>query len=82
MGGNEMKSNFLKLDTKDFLKGLVLAVLTAIITALYSLVQTGELASINVNLVLTTAISSALAYLMKNLATNSDDKILKKEIKK
>ena len=38
-----MKSSFLSLSTKDFIKGLVVAVLTSVITIVYTSLQAGSL---------------------------------------
>lgn len=75
-----MNSTFLNLNAKDFIKGLVIAVITAVITILYDTVQTGSL-TFDWKLISSTAITSALAYIMKNLFTNSNGTILKKESK-
>lgn len=73
-----MQSTFLTLDTKDFLKGLVLAVLTAVITIVYTSIEAGNLA-FDWKAIGMTALSSALAYIMKNLFTNSNGDLLKKD---
>jgi hypothetical protein len=67
-----MKANFLNLNGKDFLKGAIVAVLTAILATLTTLLQTGTLfdkASLPV--IGTAALSAFIAYLGKNLFTNS-----------
>lgn len=71
-------STFLSLNSKDFIKGLFIAVLTAVITMLYTSIEAGEL-MINWKAIGMTAISAALAYITKNLLTNSNGDILKKE---
>jgi hypothetical protein len=53
-------------------------VLTAVITVAYNTVQTGTL-SFDWKAISTAAASAALAYIMKNLLTNSNDEFLKKE---
>jgi len=68
------RSKFLSLNWADFGKGLIIAVLSAIITFLYELLQTGGLV---LDLALlqqigTVALSALLAYILKNLFTNSD----------
>lgn len=73
-----MKSPFLTLNTSDFIKGLFLAVLTAVVTFMYTSIQTGSL-TFDWKAIGLTAFSSALAYIMKNLLTNSNDELLKKE---
>jgi hypothetical protein len=71
-------SKFLSLNSKDFIKGLFIAVLTSVITMLYTSIEAGEL-TFNLKAIGMTAISSALAYITKNLITNSDGSLLKKE---
>lgn len=73
-----MKSSIFTLNKADFLKGLIIAVLTAVITVAYNTVQTGTL-SFDWKAISTAATSAALAYIMKNLLTNSEDEFLKKE---
>ena len=73
-----MQSSFLSLNTKDFIKGLVVAVLTSVITIIYTSLQAGSL-EFNWKLIASTGLSSALAYILKNLVTNSDDEMMKKE---
>jgi uncharacterized membrane protein YvlD (DUF360 family) len=75
-----MNSPFLNLNTKDFLKGLFIAVVTAVITILYTSIQNNVFTFDwkNIGMV---ALSAALAYIMKNLLTNSKNELLKQEPK-
>lgn len=73
-------SAFGKLNWADFGKGLLIAVLTAVFTAIYTTVQAGTL-TFDWNVILTTAITAALAYISKNLFTNSQNQIAKTEQK-
>lgn len=73
-----MNSTFLSLNKKDFIKGLVVAVLTAVISVLYSTIESGSL-EFNIKSLVISALSAALAYIMKNALTNSEDQFLKKE---
>lgn len=73
-----MNSPFLNIDFNDLGKGLILAVLTSVMTVIYSTVQTGSL-SFDWKLIATTAITAALGYLMKNLLTNSKGQTFKKD---
>jgi len=75
-----MNSSFFSLNLLDFAKGLFIAVLTSVITLLYTTIETGEL-TFDWKLIGTTALTSALAYIMKNLLTNSQGKLLTKEPK-
>jgi len=73
-----MKSNFLSLNTKDFIKGLLLSVFTSVISIVYTSVQMGNLV-FDKKAIATTALTTALGYIMKNLLTNSEDKFLTSE---
>jgi len=70
-------SKIWKLGQNDFVKGLVLAVIVAILTTLLQLINKNGLA-ITVaewQLVATAAITSGLGYLLKNLATDENNKL-------
>lgn len=71
-------SKFFSLNSNDFIKGLVVAVLSAVITLLYSTIQSGTL-TIDWKQIGIVALTSALAYITKNLVTNSDGTLLQKE---
>jgi len=73
-----MNSSIFTLNKADFIKGLIIAIITAVITLLYNTVQTGSL-TFDWKAISTAAASAALAYIMKNLLTNSSDEFLKKE---
>jgi uncharacterized membrane protein len=78
-----MKAKFLTLEKRDFIKGLFLAVLTAIGTFLANELQAGS----TIDLALLKRIGIAaliafIAYLTKNLLSNSKDEILTAEPKK
>ena len=73
-----MNSTFLNINLNDLVKGLILAVLTSVLTIVYSTVEAGSLA-FDWKLITTTALTSALGYLLKNLLTNSEGQTFKKE---
>lgn len=75
-----MNSTFLNLNVNDLVKGLAVAVLTSVLTIVYNTLQTGSLA-FDWQAIATAALTSAIAYLMKNLLTNSEGKMLKKDVK-
>jgi len=81
-----MKSKLGNLHFKDILKGALVAMLTIIATSLLSIIESGNLMSlmewIVIKPILIAGIGGFLAYLLKNFLTNSDDKVLKKEVKK
>ncbi|NLD64760.1 MAG: hypothetical protein GX646_12795 [Bacteroidales bacterium] len=75
-----MKSKFLTLDWKDFSRGLLIAFLTAVLTGVINLLDTGAVFTwVNLKPVLIAGISAALSYLLKCLATNSQDQMFKRE---
>ena len=75
-----MKSKFLTLDWKDFLRGLLVAFLAAVITGVINILDTGAVFTwLTVKPVLIAGISAALSYLLKCLATNSQDQMFKRE---
>jgi hypothetical protein len=75
-----MKSKFLTLDWKDFSRGLLIAFLTAVLTGVINMLDAGALFTwATIKPVLIAGISAALSYLVKCLATNSQDQLLKRE---
>ena len=75
-----MQSTFLNLNTNDFIKGLVMAVLSTVITIVYQTVQAGSLV-FDWKSIGTMALTTALAYIMKNLFTNSTGSLFAAEQK-
>lgn len=65
------QSDFLKLNWRDFLKGLVIAILTPVFTTAYDSFLRGEF-TLNWHLILVSAIGGAGAYLSKNLFTSAE----------
>lgn len=75
-----MKSKFLTLDWKDFSRGLLIAFLTAVLTGVINILDTGAVFTwLTLKPVLIAGISAALSYLLKCLATNSQDQLLRRE---
>lgn len=75
-----MQSTFFNLNSTDFIKGLVMAVLSTVITVVYQTVEAGSL-TFDWKSIGTMALTTALAYIMKNLFTNSTGKLFAKEQK-
>jgi hypothetical protein len=76
------KAKLFMLNARDFFKGLVLAVITAIITFLANELQIGS--SVDLSLLKRMGIAAVIAflsYLVKNLLTNSKGDILTPEPK-
>lgn len=76
-----MKTGLFTLGNKDIVKGLIMALITSVVTAVYTSLQSGSFpkTSSEWRAISLTGISAALAYLMKNFLTNSDDQFGKKE---
>jgi len=75
-----MKSKFLTIDWKDLSRGLLIAFLTAILTGVINILDSGAVFTWEtLKPVLIAAISAALSYLLKCLATNSQDQMFKRE---
>jgi hypothetical protein len=72
------QSTLFTLNTSDFIKGLLMAVLSTVITIVYQTVEAGSLV-FDWTAIGTMALTSALAYIMKNLFTNSQGLLFKKE---
>lgn len=76
---------FGRIGKHDVIKGAILAIITAVITVIYQLIQTGghfPPSSADWNVIAGTGLSALLAYVLKNLGTNTDDKFMKREPKK
>lgn len=75
-----MKSKFLSLDIKDFIKGLIIALITAILTFLIDLLQIGSsFDAVQWGRLIIAVVVAFLSYLLKNLFSNSKDQLLTKE---
>lgn len=60
---------------RDFGKGLVVAVISAVVTFVYGVVNSGTL-SIDMHQVLVVAVASALGYVCKNYLSDDSGKFL------
>jgi len=65
------QSGFLSLGWRDFLRGLLMAVLTPALTFILNSIDHGEF-TLNWHLVYLSAVGGAIAYLLKNLGTKPD----------
>ena len=73
-------ANFFSLKAKDFIKGFILAVLSVVAMGVMTSLNSGALPTMaELKPLLITGISAGLAYLVKNLLTNSEDKFMKGE---
>lgn len=75
-----MKSSYLNLNIADLVKGSVVAAGTVVLSILGSMIEAGA-SPTQEQLVLSVKAGAlaAISYLVKNLFTNSDDKIFKSE---
>lgn len=73
-----MKSGFFKLNVQDFIKGLVMAVLAAIVAIVKTTVEAGSL-SFDWPTIGKYALVAATSYLTKNLFSNSKGDFATKE---
>jgi hypothetical protein len=81
MKGFFMKSNFFSLNTKDFIRGAVVAIGTAAGTGLINIMNTGALPTLDqLHTIGISAACAGIAYLLKNLFTNSKDQLAKPEV--
>lgn len=73
-------SKFLGLNVSDAVKGVFMAFVAAILTAIYAAISDGDWPS-KAELIdsLRVGLTASLAYVLKNLFTNSDGEVLKKE---
>lgn len=75
-----MKSDFMKLNFKDILRGLIIAVGTSLIGMLGPILNSGKLPTIEeIKTIGIIGAGAGLVYLGKNLLTNSSDELLKTE---
>ncbi|MBA4322851.1 MAG: hypothetical protein C0408_08555 [Odoribacter sp.] len=75
-----MRSKFLRLNSRDFIKGLIVVVICTFITGIYELIANeGVVNWLTIKPVIIAAIGSAVSYLTKNLLTNSKGDFMKSE---
>jgi hypothetical protein len=75
-----MKSKFLRLNSRDFINGFIVVMFCTFITGLYQLIANGGVINwLTIKPVVIAAIGSGVAYLTKNLLTNSKGKFMMRE---
>lgn len=75
-----MRSEFLRLNRRDFIKGLIVAAICTFLTGLYQLIANGgDVNWLTIKPVVIAAIGSAISYLTKNLLTNSKGDFMQSE---
>jgi hypothetical protein len=75
-----MRSKFLRLNSHDFVQGLIVVIFCTFITGFYQLFANGGVINwITIKPVVIAAIGSGVSYLTKNLLTNSKGQFMKSE---
>ena len=75
-----MRSKFLRLNSRDLIKGLIVSAICTLLTGLYQVIANGgELNWLTLKPVVIAAVGSAISYLTKNLLTNSKGDFLDPE---
>ena len=76
------KSKLFNLNVKDVIKAIILTFITALLTGIYQILQTGTLLTwVSLKPVVISSIAAALGYIIKNVLTNSNDEFMKSEPK-
>lgn len=75
-----MNSKLFSLNVKEIIRGLTVAVSGAVITALYTALESGiTVFNIDWSSVGSVAIAAGLAYISQKVLRNSNDELLKKD---
>jgi len=75
-----MKSKLMTLNSKDLLRGIFVAFLTALLTGIIKILEAGAAFNwASIKPVLIAGLCAALSYLIKCLATNSRDEMFTAE---
>jgi hypothetical protein len=69
-------SQLWSVQTQDFVKGLVVAILTSVLTVFVQMIQTGG--QVDLKQVCIAALVAGSAYLLKQFGSDSDGKVLGK----
>jgi hypothetical protein len=78
-----MRSEFLRLNARDFIKGMIVVAICTLITGIYELISNGGAVNwVTFKPVIIAAVGSAVSYLTKNLLTNSNGDFMKTENRK
>jgi hypothetical protein len=75
-----MKSRLFTIDARDLINGIFVAFLAAVLTGVIGILDNGAVFTWDtMRPVLITAISAALSYILKSLATNSHNQLFTRE---
>jgi hypothetical protein len=72
-------SDFLRLNGRDFSRGLVVAVLVALLTQVEQIVESQSWSLAQLKAAGMAALLAGIGYVLKNLLTNSKDQLLTRE---
>ena len=73
---------FLQLNWQDLVRGIVVAIITAFLTALLPVLQSGSFPTkAQLMVAVSCGVTAAIAYIIKNLLTNSKDQLFVPEPK-
>ena len=75
-----MKSKLFNVDLKDIIKSVIMAGLFSAATVVNTYIEAGSL-NFDWSEIGKAALLGSIAYILKNILTNSDDKFLSKEVK-
>lgn len=76
-------SKFLQVNGRDLIKGVIVAVLASVVTALAAILESGALPTVSQwKSIGMMAAAAGLSYFLKNFLTNSEDKFASPEPKK
>jgi len=75
-----MTSKFLRLNWRDFLNGIIVAIFCSFITGFYQIIANGGTVNwATLKPVVIASVGAGISYLTKNLLTNSKGKFLRTE---
>ena len=75
-----MKSKFLTITRKDIIRGILIAFMTAVLTGIIDMLDTGTLINwFSLKPIIIAGVSAALSYLLKCLLSNSKDQLFTRE---
>ena len=73
-------SNFLNLNSSDLFKGFVVAFFSAALTGIVAILETSQLPQMSdLKSASIVGLTAGLSYLLKNILTNSQGELLKKD---
>jgi hypothetical protein len=77
-----MRSKFLRLNTRDFIKGIIVVIICTFLTGIYELIANGGVVNwLTIKPIVIAAVGAGISYLTKNLLSNSKGDFLRTEPK-